>query len=249
GTGSGYPRYSNVKNKPERGYDNLAVFYGACTFDCLFCQNWHYRLNTKKLAPAMSAAELASNVKEDTSCICYFGGDPTAQVAHAISASKIALENNRGRILRICWETNGTMNTPYLKAAAALSLESGGCIKIDLKAWDESLSQALCGVSNNQTKKNIRFLADYGKERPEVPFLVVSTLLVPGYVDVSQVGKIAEFLASLDPEIPYSLLAFHPDFEMSDMPVTSKNEAEACYDEAKKAGLTRVKLGNVHLLM
>ncbi len=248
GTGCGYPEYSYKKGEPEYGYNNLAVFYGACTFDCLFCQNWHYRLLTKELSPSINAEELASKVNDNTSCICYFGGDPTAQLPHAIKASRIAIETNKNRILRICWESNGTMMPSYLKTIAEISMNSGGCIKIDLKVWDESLSQALCGASNRQTIKNIEFLAEYGKERKEPPFLVVSTLLVPGYVDVKEVDNIAKFIASLDPEIPYSLLAFHPDFEMYDMPITSKKDAIECKNAAKKAGLEKVRIGNIHLL-
>jgi len=41
-TGSGYPKYA-YKPGAETGHANLAVFYGACSLDCLFCQNWHYR--------------------------------------------------------------------------------------------------------------------------------------------------------------------------------------------------------------
>ncbi len=248
GTGCGYPEYSYRKGKPEYGYNNLAVFYGACTFDCLFCQNWQYRLLTRELSPSMNSEELASKVDENTSCICYFGGDPTAQVPHAIKASKIAIENNKDRILRICWESNGTMMPSYLKTIAEISINSGGCIKIDLKAWDESLSHALCGTSNRQTLKNIEFLVHYGKQRNEPPFLVISTLLVPGYVDAVEVENIAKFLASLDPGIPYSLLAFHPHFEMDDMPITSLKDATECMKTAKKAGLENVRIGNVHLL-
>jgi len=61
GSGTGYPQWA-YQPGAEHGYMNLAVFYEACTFDCLFCQNWHYR------------------------------------------------EQNRKRILRTCWETNGSMN-------------------------------------------------------------------------------------------------------------------------------------------
>jgi pyruvate formate lyase activating enzyme len=247
-TGCGYPEYSYSDDEPEYGHNNLAVFYGACTFDCLFCQNWHYRLLTKKLSPSMSAEELASKVDHNTSCICYFGGDPTAQLPHAIKASKMAIDGNEDRILRICWESNGTMMPSYLKTIAEISLKSGGCIKIDLKAWHEPLNLAMCGVSNKQTLKNIEFLADYGRKRDVPPFLVVSTLLVPGYVDVVEVENIAKFLASLDHEIPYSLLAFHPHFEMDDMPITSQKEANECFNVAKKAGLKNVRIGNVHLL-
>ncbi|GAI66259.1 unnamed protein product, partial [marine sediment metagenome] len=91
-------------------------------------------------------------------------------------------------------------------------------------------------------------LVKYSAERPEPPFLVASTLLVPGYVDERQVGKIAEFIASLNPDIPYSLLGFYPHFYMKDLPTTSREHAERCYKAALDAGLKRVRIGNLHLL-
>ncbi len=42
GTGVGYPTWSR-RPGPEHGYTNLAVFYQACSFNCLGYQNWHYR--------------------------------------------------------------------------------------------------------------------------------------------------------------------------------------------------------------
>ena len=247
GTGTGYPKYSHAENAPERGYKNLAVFYGACSFNCLFCQNWHYRRNAQTLSPTMSAEELAGKVDEKTSCICYFGGDPTPQIMHALKTSRLALKRAEGRILRICWESNGSMSPRVLKKVAKLSLESGGCIKFDLKAWDENMNIALTGATNKQTLRNFEWLAEYGRQRREPPFLVASTLLVPGYVDIYEVEKLAGFIAGLDPEIPYSLLAFYPHFYMKDMPTTSRKHAEDCFMVAKKY-LKNVRIGNVHLL-
>lgn len=195
----------------------------------------------------MSAEELAAWVDDKTACICYFGGDPTPQMPHALRTSQLAVKRASGRILRICWETNGSMTRAQLKKAAELSLESGGTIKFDLKAWDENLNVALCGVTNKQTLKNFEWLADYGKQRPEPPFLTASTLLVPGYVDAREVESISRFIAELDPSIPYSLLAFHPHFYMSDMPTTSRRDAERCYKIAERF-LENVRIGNIHLL-
>ena len=42
--------------------------------------------------------------------------------------------------------------------------------------------------------------------------------------------------------------ACHPDFMMTDLPTTSRHRAVDCLDAAGAAGLTRVKLGNIHLL-
>jgi pyruvate formate lyase activating enzyme len=247
GTSTGYPEYSYSEG-PEYGYTNLAVFYEACTFNCLFCQNYHFK-KISFSSPKKTSEQLAQAVDERTACICYFGGDPTPQLPHAIAASREALKSNTERVLRICWETNGSMNRNLLKQMLELSLHSGGCIKFDLKAFEKNLHLALCGVSNGQTLENFRWLGGFTKERREPPLLVASTLLVPGYVDEEEVGKIARFVVSVDPAIPYSLLAFYPQFEMDDLPVTSRAQAEACRKEALQAGLERVHVGNIHLLI
>jgi pyruvate formate lyase activating enzyme len=246
GTGCGYPKYA-VNKGPEYGHSNLAVFYHACAFNCLYCQNYHFKTRTSSSAK-ISAKELANAVDKNTTCICYFGGDPTPQILHAIKTSKMAIHAAKNRVLRICWETNGAMRSPYLNMIAELSLRSGGCIKIDLKAWNKGIHQALCGVTNVKTIENFRTLAGLTKKRPEPPFLIASTLLVPGYVDESEVAEIARFISGLNPDIPYSLLAFYPQFYLNDLPTTSKSHALRCKAAAEDAGLQRVHIGNLHLL-
>jgi len=248
-TGAGYPKYA-YKPTAETSYVNLAVFYGACSLDCLFCQNWHYRYLSQKLNPCVSSEELASKVNAKVSCICYFGGDPSVQMPHAIKTSEIALEKARadGRILRICWETNGNMHREFAIKAAELSFGSGGVVKFDLKAWDENIYRVLCGVSNKPTFENFRVIGEkYFAERVEVPVLTASTLLIPGYIDSAEVESIAKFIAEIDPRIPYTLLAFYPQYIMDDLPTTSRKQAYECYETAKKY-LRNVRIGNIHLL-
>lgn len=246
GTGCGYPDFAYADG-PEYGYKNLAVFYHGCSFNCLFCQNWHYREELRS-PKRVSAERLAAAADSRTACICYFGGDPTCQLPHSIHTSQIALKQKRNKILRVCWETNGSMNSKLLKPMAKISLESGGCIKFDLKTYTEELNIALCGVSNRQTLANFSALAELSRKRPEPPFLVASTLLVPGYIDADEVSQIARFIASLNPDIPYSLLAFYPCFYFRDLPTTPRKQAEICQEIAKKTGLKKVRIGNVHLL-
>lgn len=246
GTGSGYPEFAYTQGA-EYGYYNLAVFFHACSFNCLYCQNWHFKEETFKPKTA-TAEELLKSLNPYVSCICYFGGDPSPQIIFALYASKKALKEKKGRILRVCWETNGSVNRAYLEKMIELSLTSGGCIKFDLKAWDENLHKALTGVTNKRTLENFEFASKYISERPIPPLVVASTLLVPGYIDVKEVRDIAKFIASLNPEIPYRLLAFYPHFYMKDLPLTSKKLAYDCYNVAKEAGLKNVSLGNIHLL-
>jgi pyruvate formate lyase activating enzyme len=225
------------------GYNNLAVFYGACTFNCLFCQNWHYRQMSPS-GPGLSAAELAACADQRTFCVCYFGGDPTPQIAHALATSRLLAAQG----VRICWETNGSMHRPMVDQMVKLALESGGCIKFDLKAWDDNLHRTLTGSSNQRTLQNFARIASHIHRRREPPLLIASTLLVPGYVDVQEVRQLAAFIASLDSGIPYSLLGFHPHFYIHDLPRTSVRHAEEAVAAAQAAGLRNVRIGNRHLL-
>jgi pyruvate formate lyase activating enzyme len=88
---------------------------------------------------------------------------------------------------------------------------------------------------------------DLGQRR-NPPLLIASTLLVPGYIDEDEVRRIAGFIAGIDPGIPYGLLAFHPHFYLSDLPLTSRALAGRCAAAAREAGLRNVRMGNVHLL-
>jgi pyruvate formate lyase activating enzyme len=226
----------------QPGKVNLAVFYEACTFTCISCQNWHFRL--KKPPGRASAQELAAQVHDRTFCVCYFGGDPSPQMPHALAASRLLAEQG----LAVCWESNGSMHPRLLDQAVDLSLRSGGCIKFDLKALDEDLHLALTGISNRRTLANFRRAARRTQERPHPPLVVASTLLVPGYVDAGEVGRIARLVAEIDPEIPYSLLGFHPNFYVPDLPRTSVRHAKEAEAAARAAGLKRVRIGNRHLL-
>jgi pyruvate formate lyase activating enzyme len=249
-TGSGYPKYA-YKPEVERGHSNLAVFYGACSYDCLFCQNWRYRNLSALHKPVFSAEALASKAGDRrVSCICFFGGDPSPQMPHSLEVSRIALERAKveRRILRICWETNGYMTPRLAERAAEYALESGGNIKFDLKAWGEKLNIALCGVSNKPALANFKMIGEkFYKKRSGLPVLTASTLLVPGYIDAEEVESIARFVSEIDPTIPYTLLAFYSCYVMYDLPNTSRTQAME-YQKAAKKHLENVRIGNVHLL-
>jgi len=226
------------------GQHNLAVFYASCTANCLFCQNWHFRQLSPETGEIVSADELASAANSRTYCVCYFGGDPATQMPHALAASK----RLAARGVRICWETNGMMHPKLLDAAVQYSLDTGGCIKFDLKAFDDGLHRALTGVSNRRTLDNFSRAARRCAERPEPPLVIASTLLVPGYVEAGEVHKIARYIAALNPQIPYALLAFAPNFYLSDLPCTSTRQAEVAEAAARDAGLMNVRVGNRQLL-
>jgi pyruvate formate lyase activating enzyme len=247
GTDAGYPAYSYSRG-PEYGYKNLAVFFQACSMNCLYCQNWHFRQESLRSAGA-TVDDLLQAVTAQTACVCYFGGDPTPQLPYALKASKEMLKHKRNKHFRVCWETNGTMHPRLLDKMMDLSLQSGGIIKFDLKAWSDNVHRALTGVTNKRTLENFRYAARRIHQRADPPLLTANTLLVPGYVDEEEVRNIARFVASCDKSIPYSLLAFYPNFYLPDLPTTSRAFAYRAYKIARDEGLKKVRIGNKHLLL
>lgn len=230
------------KGSKDHGRTNLAVFYEACTFNCLFCQNWHFR-DRKNRA---TAEDLIRAANATTGCVCFFGGDPTPFALHSLEVAKQLQQ--RKRKLRICWETNGSIVSKYMQKWADCALATDGCIKIDLKTYSENLNVALCGTSNGNTKENIKLVAQYMKKREHPPMLIVSTLLIPGYIDEFELEAMAEFISSINKDIPWSFLGFYPHFRFEDMPCTSRAQADMALRVARAHGIRSTHLGNIHLL-
>jgi pyruvate formate lyase activating enzyme len=226
----------------DLGYTNLAVFYEACTFNCLFCQNWHFRERKNRA----TVQDLIRAADATTGCVCFFGGDPAPSAIHNLEVATRLQQ--RERKIRICWESNGSTAPGYMKKWADCALASDGCVKIDFKTFSENLNIALCGTSNTNTKENIKLVAQYMEQREKPPVLTVSTLLIPGYIDEAELNAMAEFISSINQDIPWSFLGFYPHFRFEDMPCTSRAQADMALRIAEDHGIRNTHLGNIHLL-
>ena len=252
GTSSGFPKYSN-HDGPEFGTYNYAAFLYGCSFSCLFCQNSSHKQFQKRYL--FDSESLANQIvkNEKITCICYFGGTPEAQLPFSINLAELILEKiekkDKKRNFRICWEWNGSGRQDLVEKCMRLAIKTGGNIKFDLKSFNEKLNLAMCGVSNSRTLDNFKYLAEnyFGTRGKDMPEMSGCTLMVPGYVNHEEVELIARLISEINPEIPYSLLVFHGDYQMRDLPITPRKQAEKCLETAKKY-LTHVHLGNKYLL-
>ncbi len=138
-----YPTYSYSSSGAESGSSNSAVFYDACGFDCLCCQNWHYRKMSPTLSPTVSPKVLGSKVGSKMTLICYFGGDRSPQMLHTLDTSEPAIEraNNEGSVLNICWQTSGGMTGRFASRVVELSLSGGDNPKSYLECASENLNK------------------------------------------------------------------------------------------------------------
>ena len=77
-------------------------------------------------------------------------------------------------------------------------------------------------------------------------WLEVVTLVVPGFNDTSEeLWETARFLASVSPEIPWHVTAFHSDYKMSDTDDTPASTLLRAAEIGREAGLHYVYAGNL----
>ncbi len=252
GTSFGYPEYSNYEGPEFDTYSYAAFLYG-CSYNCLSCQNSSHKLFSKR--NLFDAETLVNQIVKNKkiTCLCYFGGTPEVQLPFSINLAELILEKiekeDKKRKFRICWEWNGSGRQDLVEKCMKIALKSGGNIKFDLKSFNEKLNLAMCGVSNSRTLENFKFLAKnyFGTRGKDMPELSGCTLMIPGYVNHEEVEVIARFISDINPNIPYSLLVFHGDYQMRDLPITPRKQAEKCLKVAKEY-LKNVHLGNKFLL-
>ncbi|MEM4445679.1 MAG: radical SAM protein [Candidatus Jordarchaeales archaeon] len=166
--------------------------------------------------------------------VSFTGGDVVCQAefyAEAAEAIKDACSN-----MWVLIETNGYGLTPRnLEVLASGGVDS---FWLDIKAYDEEVYRRLCGTTNKWILEAPELIVDMGF------VLEVLTLYIPGWVEVDQIVKVAELVRDVDPEIPFTVLAFFPAYRLSNVRSPSLLEMVKAYLAVKETGLKNVKLGN-----
>jgi pyruvate formate lyase activating enzyme len=64
-------------------------------------------------------------------------------------------------------------------------------------------------------------------------------------VEAEELGRIANRLAAVDPNIPFTILAFFPQYKMKNFETPTVEDIVRAYENAKAAGLSSIRLGNL----
>jgi pyruvate formate lyase activating enzyme len=114
-------------------------------------------------------------------------------------------------------------------------------INVDLKAFTEEFYREQCQARLEPVKRNIAHMA-----RETDIWIEITTLLIPGLNDSDEeLQAMAAWLAEVDPDMPWHVSAFHPDYQMQDVPRTAQRDLARAYEIGKQAGLHYVYVGNV----
>ncbi len=222
------------------GSSALSIGTYGCNMRCQWCQNWQISQVREvdwehdPLGEALPPEQLVEIACErGIASIAYTYNEPTVFFEYTYDTAKLARE----RGIKNVYVSNGFMSPDALEKIGPY-LDG---INVDLKGFTDELYREYCGARLEPIKRNIATIA-----RETNIWIEVTTLIVPGLNDSEEeLRATAEWLASVDPEMPWHLSAFHPDYQMRDRPQTPVSTLMRAYQIGKAAGLSYVYLGNV----
>jgi pyruvate formate lyase activating enzyme len=219
------------------GTKSFSIATVGCNFKCGFCQNWRISQASKKDGAAGGHEFMPGDVVREalaSGCrsVSYTYTEPTIFFEYAYDTAKLARDSG----LRNVFVTNGYMTAealktirPYLDAA-----------NVDLKAFRDETYKKVCKARLSPVLDSIRLMRAFDI------WVEVTTLVVPGLNDgEDELASIARFIASVDPDIPWHVSRFHPDYKYGNAAPTPVATLERALVIGKREGLRYVYVGNV----
>jgi pyruvate formate lyase activating enzyme len=216
----------------------LAYSFGmlGCDLHCAYCQNWvtsQALRDPAALAPPrdVDPDDLAVDaVRQGARVVVSTYNEPLITVEWGVEVFKAA----RARGLATGFVSNGNA-TPQVLDYLTPWID---VYKVDLKSFDDKQYRKLGGrlqpILDSIRALHARHL-----------WVEIVTLLVPGFNDTeAEITQLAEFIASVSPDIPWHVTAFHQDYRMVDPMDTTPAQLCAAAAIGRRAGLRYVYAGN-----
>ncbi len=220
------------------GSKSYSIATPGCNFRCSFCQNWQisqHRLDSEFYYSGieMSPEDIVTAAKQNNcKSIAYTYTEPTIFFEYAYDTAKKAHKEKLSNV----FVTNGYMTpemietiTPYLDA-----------VNIDLKSFRDEFYKTICGAHLEPVINTIK------KMHENNIWIEITTLVVPEQNDSrKELSDIAEFIASVDKNIPWHISRFHPDYQFNTVNATPIETLQMAERIGKKFRLKDIHLGNV----
>ncbi len=219
------------------GSDALTFGMMGCDLHCSYCQNW-----------------LTSQALRDSEAVAPIRPVTPAQLVEVAQREKarLVVSSYNEPLITAEWAVD------VFRAAAAAGLACGFVsngnatpevldflrpwivtYKVDLKSFNDHSYRNLGGTLDSITR-TIRMVHERGL------WLEVVTLIIPGFNDSDdELRQAADFLASVSPDIPWHVTAFHKDYRMTDPDATSPETLIRAAEIGTRAGLRFVYAGNL----
>ena len=214
-----------------------ALSFGTvgCNFKCPFCQNWQLSQEHTVDKSRYVSPNMMVDMAQEYACesIAYTYNEPTIFYPYA---KDIAIEAKK-RGLKNIYVSNGFESDEMIDDMVGII----DAVNIDLKSFDDKYYRKILKGGLQEILDGLKHFKKNGI------WVEVTTLIVPDDNDSDEeLTKIAEFIANeLDPQTPWHISAFHPDYKVLDKHRTPESTLERAMKIGKKAGLKYIYKGNV----
>jgi len=219
------------------GSDTLTFGMLGCDLHCAYCQNWltsqALRDDAAVSTPQMVTPErlIAMAQAYGASMVGSSYNEPLITAEWAVEVFKQAKVAG----FRTAFISNGNATPQVLDYLRPWT----DCYKIDLKSMSDRNYRQLGGVVDN-ILDTVRMVHERGFWEEIV------TLVIPGFNDSEdELKRAADFIASVSPDIPWHVTAFHQDYRMTDNANTTATQLVRACEIGREAGLHYVYAGNL----
>jgi pyruvate formate lyase activating enzyme len=219
----------------------LAYSFGmlGCDLHCGYCQNWvtsQALRDPNAISPPLEISPQAlveDALHQGAKVLVSTYNEPLITSEWAVAVFKEA--KAAGLLAGFVSNGNGTPQVlDYLRPWIDL-------YKVDLKGFDDRHYHEL-GGRIGPILDSIRRIYQLGL------WLEIVTLLIPGFNDSDdELRRLTEFVASVSPDIPWHVTAFHTDYKMQgdDQRDTGVEDLERAAEIGRQAGLRYIYAGNL----
>jgi pyruvate formate lyase activating enzyme len=219
------------------GSDTLTFGMLGCDLHCANCQNWltsqALRDNEAGTQPnVVSPDRLVSLARAyGASLVGTSYNEPLITAEWAIEVFKRAKPEG----FRTAFISNGNATPQVLDYIRPWT----DCYKVDLKSMSDRNYRQLGGVVDN-ILETVKMVHERGFWEEIV------TLLIPGFNDSNdELRRAADFIASVSPDIPWHVTAFHQDYKMTEYANTTTEDLIRACEIGREAGLRYIYAGNL----
>jgi pyruvate formate lyase activating enzyme len=219
------------------GSDTLTFGMLGCDLHCAYCQNWltsqALRDDSAGTKPSLVSPERLVTMAKScgASLVGSSYNEPLITAEWAVDVFKAA----RSEGFRTAFISNGNATPQVLDYLRPWT----DCYKIDLKSMSDKNYRQLGGVLDN-ILETVKMVYERGFWEEVV------TLVIPGFNDgVDELKRAADFIASVSPDIPWHVTAFHQDYRMTENANTTAEQLVGVCEIGKSAGLNYIYAGNL----
>ncbi|MBF0206742.1 MAG: AmmeMemoRadiSam system radical SAM enzyme [Oligoflexia bacterium] len=231
-----------IEKKPLYQFlpNTKVLSFGAigCNLGCKFCQNWHISKTRDEFdlsVPASPSQLVAQAISAQCSGIAYTYNEPIISMEFVLQVAK---EAKTAGLKSIAVSAGFIQEKPRERFFSAMDAAN-----IDLKSFDHSFYQKLTGGGNlSVIIDTLRYVKHHSN-----CWLEITNLIIPGYNDdFSTITKMCDWIVcELGQDVPLHFSAFHPDYQLTEIPPTPAHTILAARDIAIKSGIRYVYTGNI----